>query len=89
MRLARFSLKFQDIVQTEQEANFISRLHRGSLTIIPWPVIGSQEFYTMFSDVEDLLDDQDISHPQASTFLHKMKTLMAKLKVFSQISALG
>ncbi|KAI0089047.1 hypothetical protein BDY19DRAFT_993280 [Irpex rosettiformis] len=76
-----FSLKFQDIVQTEQEANFISRLHRGSLTIIPWPVIGSQEFYTMFSEVEALLDDQDVSHPQASTFLHKMKTLMAKLKI--------
>ena len=43
----------------------------------------------MFSDVEDLLDDQDISHPQASTFLHKMKTLMAKLKVFGQFMALG
>ncbi|KAI0692274.1 hypothetical protein BC835DRAFT_1277959 [Cytidiella melzeri] len=75
-----FSLKFQGIVETEQEANFISRLHRGSLAIIPWPVIGSQQFYALFTTVKKMLDKQDITHPQASTFLHKMKTLMAKLK---------
>ncbi|KAB5590852.1 hypothetical protein CTheo_5695 [Ceratobasidium theobromae] len=32
-----FSLKFHMIVQREQEQNFISRLHRGDLQIIPWP----------------------------------------------------
>lgn len=31
-----FFLKFQRIVQDEQEANFISRLHAGQLNIIPW-----------------------------------------------------
>lgn len=32
----RFSLKFQTIVEKEQDANFISRLHAGKLNIIPW-----------------------------------------------------
>lgn len=34
----RFSLKFQTIVEKEQDANFISRLHAGKLNIIPWYV---------------------------------------------------
>ena len=33
---SRFSLKFQQIVQDEQEANFISQLHAGKLNIMPW-----------------------------------------------------
>ena len=33
---SRFSLKLQKIVEDEQEANFISRLHAGKLSIIPW-----------------------------------------------------
>jgi hypothetical protein len=90
MWLIRFSLKFQQIVQTEQEANFISRLHRGNLAIIPWPVIGSQQFYLLFSAVKEMLDEHNITHAQAGTFLHKMKTLMAKLKVsISQVLAFG
>ncbi|KAI9429455.1 hypothetical protein H4582DRAFT_2149461 [Lactarius indigo] len=44
-----FSLKFQKIVQQEQRPNFISRLHRGRLNIIPWSVIESREFYNLFS----------------------------------------
>ena len=36
LSIVRFSLKFQRIVQDEQEANFISRLHAGKLNIIPW-----------------------------------------------------
>ncbi|KAI9444050.1 hypothetical protein H4582DRAFT_1918931, partial [Lactarius indigo] len=39
-----FSLKFQKIVQQEQRANFISRLHRGRLNIIPWPHPTAGEF---------------------------------------------
>ena len=34
--VTRFSLKFQRIVQDEQEANFITRLHVGELAIVPW-----------------------------------------------------
>lgn len=35
-KFCRFSLKFQSIVEEEQDANFISRLHNGRLDILPW-----------------------------------------------------
>ena len=81
--LWRFSLKFQRIVEQEQDANFISRLHGGKLKIIPWPVIESKGFYKLFSTLKKLLDLQKTSHTTASEFLHTIKTLMAKLKVYS------
>jgi hypothetical protein len=81
----RFSLKFQKIVQQEQRANFISRLHRGKLDIIPWPVIESKEFYKLFSTLKRRLDSQKTSHQTAGEFLHTIKTLMAKLKVRSTV----
>lgn len=77
----RFSLKFQQIVASEQESNFISRLHGGKLAIIPWPVIESRQFYTLFQTVKKRLDKQPITHPKAGIFLQTLKTLMAKLKV--------
>ena len=77
----RFSLKFQKIVEQEQDANFISRLHGGKLDIIPWPVIESKEFYKSFTTLKRRLDLQKVSHPTAGEFLHTIKTLMAKLKV--------
>jgi hypothetical protein len=79
----RFSLKFQKIVQDEQDANFITRLHSGKLQIIPWPVIESKEFYKLFTSVKRRLDQQPVSHHTAGEFLHTLKTLMAKLKVCS------
>ncbi|KAG8690825.1 hypothetical protein FRC11_008866 [Ceratobasidium sp. 423] len=75
-----FSLKFQKIVQKEQEQNFISRLHRGRVQIIPWPVINSPSFYTLFNHLRRYLDAQPITHPSGGIFLHNMKTLMAKIK---------
>ncbi|KAF8549816.1 hypothetical protein OG21DRAFT_1447416 [Imleria badia] len=75
-----FSLKFQQIVEEEQDANFISRLHDGKLNIIPWPVIESREFYKLFPTLKRRLDQQDVTHKAAGEFLHLMKTLMAKLK---------
>ncbi|KAF9232513.1 hypothetical protein BU15DRAFT_67382 [Melanogaster broomeanus] len=81
-----FSLKFQRIVQDEQEANFISQLHAGKLRIIPWPVIESREFYRLFPAVKGLLDQQVVTHRAAGEFLHMMKTLMAKLKVETMAS---
>ncbi|KAG1764546.1 hypothetical protein EDD22DRAFT_951631 [Suillus occidentalis] len=71
---------FQKIVQDEQEANFISRLHAGQLNIIPWPVIESQEFYQLFPALKRRLDKQRLTHKTAGEFLHTVKTLMAKLK---------
>ncbi|KAI6101022.1 hypothetical protein EDD16DRAFT_1716799 [Pisolithus croceorrhizus] len=75
-----FTLKFQQIVQDEQETNFITRLHAGKLAIIPWPVIESQEFYKRFPKLKRHLDQQVITHHTAGEFLHTVKTLMAKLK---------
>jgi hypothetical protein len=77
----RFTLKFQQIVEQEQDANFISRLHRGKLQIIPWPVIETKGFYNLFSELKRGLDEQKISHPTGHEFLHTIKTLMAQLKV--------
>ena len=71
-------------MQQEQDANFISRLHGGKLDIIPWPVIESIDFYTLFATLKGRLDVQKISHPAAGEFLYTIKTLMAKLKVRSQ-----
>ncbi|KAF9016568.1 hypothetical protein BDZ89DRAFT_1075488 [Hymenopellis radicata] len=75
-----FSLKFQKIVQEEQDSNFISRLHAGRLNIVPWPVIESKNFYTLFHALRKRLDQQTVTHPAAGQFLLTLKTLMAKLK---------
>ena len=83
MLVPRFRLKFRGIVKEEQKANFITRLHRGKLDIIPWPVIESREFYKLLSALKKRLDQQSISHPVAGEFLHTIKTLMAKLKAGS------
>ncbi|KAI9450262.1 hypothetical protein BJY52DRAFT_1175724 [Lactarius psammicola] len=78
--MKEFSLKFQKIVEDEQDSNFVTRLHAGNLKIIPWPMIGSKEFYKLFSKVKKTLDQQPISHHTAGEFLLTLKTLMAKLK---------
>ncbi|KAI0751604.1 hypothetical protein C8Q80DRAFT_1158354 [Daedaleopsis nitida] len=75
-----FHLKFQQIVQAEQSMNFITRLHRNRLDIIPWPVIESKQFYTLFKTVKRRLDQQAITHSGGGVFLQTIKTLMAKLK---------
>jgi hypothetical protein len=68
-------------VQAEQDNNFISKLHAGKLDIIPWPVIESKKFYTLFNELKKCLDQQPITHATAGEFLRTIKTLMAKLKV--------
>jgi hypothetical protein len=81
----RFGLKLQSIVEQEQANNFITTLHRGRLQIIPWPVIESKQFYTLFHRLRKFLDKDSTSHEAAGVFLHKLKMLMAKLKVSSLI----
>jgi hypothetical protein len=71
----------QKIVQEEQDANFISRLHAGQLNIVTWPVIESRQFYALFPMLKKRLDRQEVTHQTAGEFLHTLKTLMAKLKV--------
>ncbi|KEP50719.1 von willebrand factor type A domain protein [Rhizoctonia solani 123E] len=75
-----FSLKFGEIVQMERDKNFISRLHRGKIQIIPWPVINSPEFYSLFNAVRKRLEMQDFTHQTGGAFLHKLKSLMVDIK---------
>jgi len=74
-------LKFQQIVRDEAGDNFISKLHRGKLAIIPWPVIQSSRFYELFGSLRNRLDKQLPTHKSAGEFLLVLKMLMAKLKV--------
>ncbi|KAI0292619.1 hypothetical protein B0F90DRAFT_1671124 [Multifurca ochricompacta] len=78
-----FSVKFQKIVEDEQDSNFITRLHAGKLKIVPWPVIESKEFYKLFLKVNKIIDKQPVSHQTAGSFLLTLKTLMAKLKLIA------
>ncbi|EMD40863.1 hypothetical protein CERSUDRAFT_121499 [Gelatoporia subvermispora B] len=78
--IKEFSLKFQQIVQLEQGSNFITRLHRGRLDIVPWPVIESRQFYTLFTAFRKRLDKQATTYSGGSIFLQIIKTVMAKLK---------
>lgn len=77
----RFRLKFHKIVEDEKDSNFITRLHAGKLDIMPWPVIGSKEFYQFLKQVKVTLNEEPTSHHTAGGFLFTLKTLMAKLKV--------
>jgi hypothetical protein len=87
---SRFRQKFQKIVQQERGENFISKLHRGKLDIIPWPVIESSRFYDLFGGLKNRFDRQPITHQHAGAFLTVLKMLMAKLKVGTRaISMLG
>ncbi|KAG8984733.1 hypothetical protein FRB93_006355 [Tulasnella sp. JGI-2019a] len=75
-----FKMKFSQIVGQEQANNFITKLHDGQLTVIPWNVIESREFYTLFSKLSKQLFKQKTTHTTAGEFLMTLKTLMAKLK---------
>ncbi|PAV19468.1 hypothetical protein PNOK_0440200 [Pyrrhoderma noxium] len=77
-----FRLKLHKIVQEEQASNFISRLYRGRVDIIPWPVIESRQFYTLFSTLNKKhLSKRSLTPEKGSAFLQKLKMLMAKLKI--------
>ncbi|KAN0134234.1 hypothetical protein V8E53_008006 [Lactarius tabidus] len=78
--MKRVALKFQKIVQDEEDDNFITRLHAGKLQIVPWPVIGSADFYRLFSALKKQLYQERTLHGTASEFSFTLKTLMAKLK---------
>ena len=79
--IRRFSLKFQQIVRAEGGDNFITKLHRGKLVIMPWPVIQSAQFYRMFGSLKTCLEKRPITYKTAGDFLGVLKMLMAKLKV--------
>ncbi|KAG9014447.1 hypothetical protein FRB93_013572 [Tulasnella sp. JGI-2019a] len=75
-----FSMKFKQIVEKEKANNFITKLHADQLHVMPWSVIESREFYTLFSKIKRQLFSQKTTHASAGEFLMTLKTLMAKLK---------
>ncbi|KAG8816259.1 hypothetical protein FRC17_000381 [Serendipita sp. 399] len=75
-----FTQKFARIVQQERGQNFITKLHRGQLDIVPWPVIESSQFYALFDILRGRLNQRPITHKHAIMFVDVLKTLMAKLK---------
>lgn len=79
----RFFAKFSQIVSKEQATNFITVLHNSQLTVIPWSVIQSREFYALFGKLRNLLFSQKSTHGTAGQFLITLKTLMAKMKVIA------
>ena len=81
MDIRRFFLKFKRIVRAEGDDNFITKLHRGNLVIMPWPVIHSAQFYRMFGSLKASFEEKPITYKSASDFLRVLKMLMAKLKV--------
>ncbi|KAH7325389.1 hypothetical protein B0J17DRAFT_581807, partial [Rhizoctonia solani] len=78
--IKEFTLKFKEIVQMERDRNFLSQLHRGKLQVIPWPVINSPGFYALFHSIKERLDQQPFTHHTGGAFLHKLKTLLVKIK---------
>ena len=81
MDTRRFSLKLRQMVLDEAGDNFIIKLHRGKLDIIPWPVIQSAQFYRMIGSLKTRLEKQPVNHKSAGDFLRVLKWLMARLKV--------
>ena len=81
MDTRRFSLKLRQIARDEGGDNFITKLHRGKLDIMPWPVIQSAQFYRMIGSLKSRLEEQPVNHKSAGGFLRVLKMLMAKLKV--------
>ncbi|KZS89200.1 hypothetical protein SISNIDRAFT_458932 [Sistotremastrum niveocremeum HHB9708] len=80
-------IRFQRIVMEEQESNFMTRLHSGNITIIPWPLIETEQFYAMFNRIRKEFFAHPITHPNGSRFLETLKMLMAKLKNLAVVRA--
>ncbi|RUS25274.1 hypothetical protein BC938DRAFT_472396 [Jimgerdemannia flammicorona] len=56
-----FRSKFTQIVSEEGEDNFISRLHKGQMSILPWPVFNDSGFYSTLSDTQLLIGEEPFS----------------------------
>ncbi|CAB5380453.1 unnamed protein product [Rhizophagus irregularis] len=79
--VAEFQSKFSKIVDREEEDNFITKLYRNKMSIVPWPVFNEAAFYTTFKQLKVKLDAQDSKYKNARAFIEKIKVLMTKLKV--------
>ncbi|RHZ89869.1 hypothetical protein Glove_9g267 [Diversispora epigaea] len=76
-----FYTKFSKIVDKDKEDNFISKLYRNKMTIIPYPLFSESGFYTTLKQFKVKLDKQETRYKNARTFVEKIKVIMTKLKV--------
>ncbi|GES75141.1 hypothetical protein GLOIN_2v1781568 [Rhizophagus clarus] len=76
-----FQLKLSQLVKEEGEDNFISRMYRGGLNIIPWPVFNDIAWFKQLSQIKKRLDEQETKYENARAFLHNTKVIMAKLMI--------
>ncbi|GBC07438.1 hypothetical protein RclHR1_07470003 [Rhizophagus clarus] len=76
-----FKSKFTQLVSEEGEDNFISRMYKGGLDIIPWPMFNDVAWFKTLSKVNKKLDKQEAKYENARTFLQNTKVIMAKLKI--------
>ena len=65
----------------EGEDNFISKMYKGGLDIIPWPMFNDTAWFKTLSNINNKLDMQIEKYENARTFLQNTKIIMAKLMV--------
>ncbi|CAG8438296.1 8032_t:CDS:10 [Funneliformis caledonium] len=70
-----FKSKFSQLVSEEGEDNFISRMYKGGLDIIPWPMFNDAAWFKTLSIVNKKLDKQEAKYENARTFLQIQKLL--------------
>ncbi|CAI2191699.1 11574_t:CDS:10, partial [Funneliformis geosporum] len=79
--IQEFKLKFSQLVSEEVGDNFISRMCRGGLDIITWPMFNDNAWFKALSILKKKLYKLETKYDNARTFLQNTKVLMAKLKI--------
>ncbi|RIA81246.1 hypothetical protein C1645_837308 [Glomus cerebriforme] len=74
-------LRFNQFITEEEEVNFITKMFKGGLNIIPWPMFNEDSWYKMLATIKKILDKQEAKYENARTFLQASKIIMAKLKI--------
>ncbi|CAG8473346.1 38766_t:CDS:10 [Gigaspora margarita] len=71
--VTEFQSKFSRIVDREEEDNFITKLYRNKMSILPWPVFTEAAFYTSIKTFKTKLDAQESQYKNAQMFVEKIK----------------
>ncbi|KAG9030022.1 hypothetical protein FS837_003379, partial [Tulasnella sp. UAMH 9824] len=75
-----FSSNFGQLISSERSTSFVTELHDSQMTVVPWSIIQSREFYTLFAKLKGVLFNRKVTHGTAGEFLITLKALMAKMK---------
>ncbi|CAG8602104.1 26386_t:CDS:10 [Dentiscutata erythropus] len=71
--IKEYHSKFANIVNEEEEDNFISKLYHNNMSIVAWPVFTDPTFYTSLEEFKIILDEQESKYKNARMFLEKAK----------------